>query len=208
MDFVAPLDINTPHVRAFIARVHDIFGTASYSDNQLLDVLIKNNENDDQAVTALLEEQAAREAAALAAALTLQEAQNRPPPPPGFGSSAPLSPVPKRSHPVGISLSANQAKALGRQQGKTGGTPPKAPPGMKKMSGVNTNISTPPLPHAKRGGGGSRTSSPAIPSSSAVMASRIAPLSDDEYEYEDVSSAAVARLTLVVAGHVDAVRSM
>ena len=35
----------------------------------------------------------------------------------------------------------------------------------------------------------------------------MAPLSDDEYEYEDISSAAVARLTIVVAGHVDAVRT-
>jgi hypothetical protein len=215
LDFFAPLDPSSAQAQSFIAQVHDILGPDVFTDKEILAKLTQCNEKNDEAITALLEEKASREAVAVAEALSIKESQALPqPPPPGFGSSekfkSPASPVPKRANPVGISLSASQAKAIG--VGRPGmGTPPKVPASKGKIA---TNTS--PLPRSKSRGT-SRNSSPAIPnsgssakasltsSSSSGQLNRMAPLSDDEYEFEDISSAAVARLTLVVAGHVDAV---
>ena len=202
----------------FISKVQDLFGSDAYTDKELLDILTQNNAKSDEAITFLLEQQAAREAAAVAAATALL---NAPPPPPGFGSSEkqkpPIAPVPKRPPTVGISSGKTGAK-----QSKIGGGGGGGGGNKSKFAG-----STPPLTPKSRGG--SRTSSPAIgfgsdtkvspplplsrsnsksglaSGSSSGQLNRMAPLSDDEYEYEDISSAAVARLTLVVAGHVDAV---
>jgi hypothetical protein len=231
VDFIgSTLDPQSELVSTFISEVHDIFGPTVYTDKELLDILTENNANSDVAITALLEQKASREAAAL------KLAQAAPPPaPPGFSTAAdkqkpPVSPVPKRAQPIGISLSGSvSVSKAGAKQSKAGGNPPRG--GQSKIAS-----STPPLPFTpKTKGGGSRTSSPAITgsgsgsgtkntpplplsrsssktglatSSSSGQLNRISPLSDDEYEYEDISSAAVARLTIVVAGHVDAVSGL
>ena len=209
MDYFT-LDRQSEVVTTFIAKAHEIFGPSTFTEQTLLEVLNRQNSNIEEAITVLMEQKARDEAAALK-----EEAQSYPPlPPPGFSPSEkqklPVSPVPKRAVPLGISMlqAAGKKKNDGKKKQPSGNTPPTPPLGRKVKGGSRTNSpaitgTASPVTLSR-----SNSRSSLHVSTSSGQLNRMAPLSDDEYEYEDISSAAVARLTLVVAGHVDAVRML